>query len=93
MHVRVTIRIAPDRAGTRILTRFRGPSMTDDLDNSAPFNDEQGTRVSKDSTGAGAEATQHVNGQPKERTEEHESAYGGRGGEPKESNDIPTSRR
>lgn len=67
--------------------------MTDDLDNSAPFNDEQGTKVTKDSTGAGAEATQHVEGQPKERDTEHESGYGGRGGEPKQSNGIPTSRR
>ena len=67
--------------------------MTDDLDNAAPFNDDQGTKVSKDSTGAGAEPTQHVEGQPKEHRTEHESGYGGRGGEPKESNGIPTSRR
>jgi len=66
--------------------------MIDDLDDSAPFNDDQGTKVTKDSTGAGAEPTQHVEGQPKRQTE-HESGYGGRGGEPKESNGIPTSRR
>ena len=66
--------------------------MTDELDDSAPFNDEQGTKVTRDSTGAGAEPTQHVEGQPK-RTTEHESGYGGRGGEPKQSNDVPTSRR
>jgi hypothetical protein len=67
--------------------------MADDLDDSAPFNDDQGTKLSKDSTGMGSEATQHVDGQPKNRTTEHESGYGGRGGDAKEANDIPTSRR
>lgn len=69
--------------------------MTDELDNSAPFNDDQGTRISEP-TGAGAEATEGTQGEPKGRSHQHRSAYGGDGGEPKEPNepkDIPTSRR
>ncbi|HJQ20611.1 MAG TPA: hypothetical protein VJ867_09705 [Gemmatimonadaceae bacterium] len=67
--------------------------MADDLDNSAPFNDDQGKKLSKDSTGVGSEATQHTDGQPRDRTTEHESGYGGRGGEPKKAQDVPSSRR
>ena len=47
--------------------------MTDKLDNSAPFNDDQGTRIAGNaggtgkSTGAGAEAAEGIHGQPKGR--------------------------
>jgi len=67
--------------------------MTDDLDNSAPFEDDQGTKISRKPTGAGAEPTTSTDEQKRDRSPDHESGYGGRGGEPKESNDIPTSRR
>ena len=73
--------------------------MPDSLDNSAPFDDDQGTRISNkppsstEPTGAGAEATEGTQGEPKGRSHEHRSGYGGKGGEPVESNDIPTSRR
>lgn len=40
--------------------------MADKLDNSAPFNDDQGTRVGKP-TGAGAEAAEGIHGAPKQR--------------------------
>ena len=71
--------------------------MADRLDNSAPFDDDQGTRVSSDEpTGAGAEATSSTDGKPKHSSHTHESGYGGRAGEPKESNgtdELPDSRR
>lgn len=67
--------------------------MADDLDDSAPFNDDQGTKLSENATGMGSEATQHTDGQPREHDREHESGYGGRGGEPKESNGMPRSGR
>ena len=41
--------------------------MNDKLDNSAPFNDDQGTRVSREPTGAGAEAAEGIHGDPKHR--------------------------
>lgn len=41
--------------------------MADKLDNSAPFNDDQGTRVSGKPTGAGAEAAEGIHGDPKHR--------------------------
>jgi hypothetical protein len=69
--------------------------MPDRLDNSAPFDDDQGTRISEP-TGAGAEATSGTDGEPRSRSHEHESGYGGKAGRPKESNgrkDFPTSRR
>lgn len=40
--------------------------MADKLDNSAPFNDDQGTRVGKP-TGAGAEAAEGIHGDPTHR--------------------------
>ena len=67
--------------------------MADRLDNSAPFDDNQGTRGSKQSTGAGAEAAEGIDGEPKTSSEDHEGAYGGKAGNPKEPSDIPTSRR
>jgi hypothetical protein len=71
--------------------------MPDQLDNAAPFDDDQGTRISNkpptEPTGAGAEATEGTQGEPKGRSHEHRSGYGGKAGEPVESNDIPTSRR
>ena len=39
--------------------------MADKLDNSAPFDDEQGTRIAREPTGAGAEGTQGIHGDPK----------------------------
>ena len=41
--------------------------MADKLDNSAPFNDDQGTRTAKKPTGAGAEAAEGIHGAPKGR--------------------------
>ena len=71
--------------------------MSDRLDNSAPFEDDQGTRVSSsDATGAGAEATSGTNGKPARDSHKHESGYGGKAGQPKQSNgtkDFPHSRR
>jgi hypothetical protein len=70
--------------------------MPDRLDDSAPFNDEQGTRISPDATGAGAEATTGTHGEPGGNSQDHESGYGGKAGEPKESNgtrDVPRSNR
>ena len=67
--------------------------MPDPLDKSAPFNDDQGTRISGNSTGSGAEATEATNGEPKSNGQDPRSDYGGQEGEPKESSDIPTSRR
>lgn len=71
--------------------------MADRLDDSAPFNDDQGTRVSEP-TGAGAEATESTDGEPGGPSHEHRSGYGGKAGEPKEPNrapapEVPTSRR
>jgi hypothetical protein len=68
--------------------------MADKLDDSAPFNDDQGTRIQRQPSGAGAEATEGMQGEPKGKSHEHQSGYGGKAGEPKQSNDdIPTSRR
>ena len=41
--------------------------MSDKLDNSAPFDDDQGTRIARDATGAGAEAAEGIHGDPKHR--------------------------
>lgn len=44
--------------------------MADKLDDSAPFNDDQGTRTGSEhsgSTGAGAEAAEGIHGAPKGR--------------------------
>ena len=70
--------------------------MTDDLDNSAPFDDGQGTRIAREQppTGAGSEATDGATGgKPSRGNHEHESGYGGKKGQPKVPSDIPTSRR
>ena len=67
--------------------------MSDDLDNSAPFDDDQGTRTADKPTGAGAEATESTDGKPKGRSQDHESGYGGRAGDAKQPSDIPQSRR
>jgi hypothetical protein len=63
--------------------------MTDKLDDSAPFNDDQGTRISDDATGAGAEATRGTKGEPKSNSQDHLSGYGGKAGEPKLPNEDP----
>jgi hypothetical protein len=57
--------------------------MPDPLDNSAPFNDKQGTRIAKQPSGAGAEATESTQGEPAADKSEHVSGYGGHGGTPK----------
>jgi hypothetical protein len=70
--------------------------MADKLDNSAPFNDDQGTRRAKDAqkpTGAGAEATEATDGTPNTSSHEHVSGYGGKGGTPKTPNDDAKGRR
>lgn len=41
--------------------------MADKLDNSAPFDDAQGTRIARQPTGAGAEAAEGIHGKPEER--------------------------
>ena len=61
--------------------------MIDKLDDAAPFNDDQGTRTSDDSTGAGAEASRATDGEPGSGSHKHESGYGGRGGQPKLPNE------
>ena len=66
------------------------------------FNDDQGTRIAEEPTGAGAEATQGTDGKPSKDAEKHRSGYGGDAGDPKRPNepkrgdgagDVPTSRR
>lgn len=50
------------------------------------FGDDAGTRVGSPdagSTGAGQEATRGTDGTADGQEEQHESKYGGRGGEPK----------
>jgi hypothetical protein len=42
-------------------------AVADKLDNTAPFNDGQGTRVAGKPTGAGAEAAEGIHGDPKHR--------------------------
>jgi hypothetical protein len=44
--------------------------MADKLDNSAPFDDDQGTRRAQQPTGAGAEAAEGLHGSPKGRQDE-----------------------
>jgi hypothetical protein len=46
--------------------------MADKLDNSAPFNDGQGTRRAQQPTGAGAEAAEGIHGAPKGRQDERQ---------------------
>ena len=41
--------------------------MADKLDNSASFDDDQGTRIAAKPTGAGAEAAEGIHGDPKHR--------------------------
>jgi hypothetical protein len=67
--------------------------MADKLDNSAPFNDDQGTRRAEKPTGAGAEATEGTDGKPQTSSHEHVSGYGGKGGTPKTPNDDAKGRR
>lgn len=44
--------------------------MTDKLDDTAPFDDDQGTRRAEEPTGAGAEAAEGIHGAPKGRSRE-----------------------
>ena len=68
--------------------------MADKLDNSAPFNDDQGTRRAQEPTGAGAEASEGIRDEPLDsQSHEHLSGYGGKGGKPKTPNDDETGRR
>lgn len=55
--------------------------MPDKLDNAAPFNDEQGTKIPGKSTGAGAEATEGIRNKDNadDNSEQHLSKYGGSG--------------
>ena len=64
--------------------------MTDKLDNSAPFDDDQGTRIARKPTGAGAEATKGSQGESSKGNQDHESGYGGKGGKPKKPSDKPS---
>jgi hypothetical protein len=82
----------------RILTRTPR-QMTDKLDNSAPFNDDQGTRVSGNPTGAGAEAAEGIHGRPGGREANGSKQDGGDGSDPsgnksrKGSEPLPESRQ
>jgi hypothetical protein len=66
--------------------------VADKLDDSAPFNDDQGTRISREPTGAGAEATEGTEGEPRGSSHEHQSGYGGKAGKPKTPNEAPRSK-
>ena len=46
--------------------------MTDKLDDSAPFNDDQGTRRAQEPTGAGAEASEGIHGSPNGRDQDRQ---------------------
>ncbi|HYC49704.1 MAG TPA: hypothetical protein VEB19_01220 [Gemmatimonadaceae bacterium] len=46
--------------------------MADKLDNSAPFNDDQGTRRAQKPTGAGAEAAEGIHGEPRNRDQKRD---------------------
>jgi hypothetical protein len=50
-------------------------------------------RPTTSETASGAEAARGMEGKPKGESQNHRSAYGGDGGEPKEPNDFPRSRR
>jgi hypothetical protein len=52
---------------TTPFTRSLEQLMADKLDNSAPFDDDQGTRIARKPTGAGAEAAEGIHGDPKHR--------------------------
>lgn len=58
---------APGPSGSGSSIRFGPLTMTDRLDDSAPFDDDQGTRIARDrdhATGAGAEASEGIHGAP-----------------------------
>lgn len=60
------------------------------------ITDDQGSRSKRQTTtetASGAEATQGMQGKPEGESHKHRSAYGGDGGEPKEPDDFPHSRR
>ena len=60
------------------------------------FDDEHGIRNNRKTstdTASGAEATKGMQGKPEGESHEHRSSYGGNGGEPKEPDDFPHSRR
>jgi hypothetical protein len=60
--------------------------------NAASLDDQKGGNVTpkpEEKTGAGAEATQAMDGEPEGASHTHLSAYGGKGGKPKLPNDSP----
>ena len=60
------------------------------------LEEEHGTqpqRKTSTETASGSEATRGMEGKPQGESHKHRSAYGGEGGEPKEPNDFPRSRR
>ena len=58
-------------------------AVADKLDNSAPFNDDQGTRIAREPTGAGAEGAQGIHGDSKHPgTQGQSSADSGSKGSP-----------
>jgi hypothetical protein len=79
--------------------------MADKLDDSAPFQDRQGTRIAGEPTGAGAEAAEGIHGSPagrpggdrdeKERTSltERQGEGGGRSEERDGSEPLPDSKQ
>lgn len=73
--------------------------MTDDLDNSAPFGDDQGTGISKDAARAGDAASKRAGGrpewqrQPADRRDRAEPETPDSRGAPDQPANIPTSRR
>jgi hypothetical protein len=65
-----------------------------DKSNRKSTDEKPGTRRDESSkTASGAEATRGTDGKPEGESHTHRSAYGGEGGEPKEPNDFPKSRR
>lgn len=56
------------------------------------FNDDQGTRIAGEPTGAGAEPMAGTDGKPETSSQEHLSGYGGKGGESKEPSEPRDSR-
>ena len=57
--------------------------------NSASIDDQSGSNVTpkpEEKTGAGAEASEGMQGEPRGASHEHWSGYGGKGGKPKRPN-------
>ena len=68
--------------------------MSDKSNRKSSTDEQPGTSLDESSkTASGAEATRGMDGKAEGESHKHRSAYGGEGGEPKEPNDFPRSRR